>query len=538
MARPTFPTAVTELLDFLQRPSSYPDQVESVEMRETHISWVFLAGSHAYKLKKPVRFDFLDFSSGKLRKQACDAEVSLNRRLSPSVYCGVVPIRRTKTGSLAIGRQVGDGQVGDEQVGDGQVVDWLVKMKRLDDERTLDAVLTRSHDITEWKPPVQSAATYLAQFYTTQAPVTVRTSEFRTGFRRHVDDNERQLLEITTSEADHDSVRLIHSAQRRFLVTHRDVFDNRARDGRIVDGHGDLRPEHLYLYPQPLVIDCIEFNIEYRTNDIADELSFLAMECDRLGAQSVGRILFDEYARLSNDRPPPSLVAFYKSYRACVRAKVAALRSQQQTRSAANSSLRAEHDYLRLAQRYIRDLGPPLILLVGGLMGTGKSTLAEQLGRLLSAKVLRSDIVRRSTKPEPSESHFGEGKYSKGARMETYRALMAAAADALARNNTVILDATFSLREMRQLAVALTDRCGAALVQVECTCPPEVAMDRIADRIQSGGSASEAMPEFYAFQAAEADPPLASVPLVKVDTTLALGRQEEIVLKQVQCVIS
>jgi hypothetical protein len=359
--------------------------------------------------------------------------------------------------------------------------------------------------------------------------------------QRHVDENEHELLQIVSSSADYDSIRRVHASQKRFLVTHRDVFDDRVRDGRIVDGHGDLRPEHIYLYNRPLVIDCIEFNAEYRTNDIVDELAFLAMECDRLGDRSVGYTLFDAYACASNDIPLAQLVTFYKAYRACVRAKVAALRSQQQRPQQASSSLQSEHDYLHLAEDYTDELGPRLILLVGGLMGTGKSTLAEQLGKLLSAEVIHSDMLREQ--PPSAEANqdispqFGKGNYALEARMETYKSLMAEAASSFVRNDVVVLDATFCTTATRGLALDLARSCGAELLQLECTCPRDIAIGRIADRISAGGSSSEALPEFYDLQAAEAASALPSTALVKVDTTLSRRRQEEIVLAQVRNVI-
>ena len=521
-----------ELLEFLQRPSSYPHDPESVEIRETHISWVFLAGRYAYKLKKPVRFDFLDFSTCELRRQACQAELRLNRRLSPSVYLAVVPICRHRTGRLSIGGE------------QGVVADWLVKMRRLDDDRTLESLLSAtanndSGNADGLDGQISALADHLAQFYATQAPVTVRTTEFREQLRRHVDENEHQLLQIAPTDDDGNLIRRIHSSQKRFLVTHHDTFDNRVRDGRIVDGHGDLRPDHVYLYNRPFVIDCIEFNAEYRANDIADELAFLAMECDRLGSGCVGRQLFDAYTRVSQDIPSNRLVAFYKSYRACVRAKVLALRSKQQRLPNAKKSARAEHEYLKLAEGYTRDIGPRLVLTVGGLMGTGKSTLADQLKSLLSAEVVSSDVIRQGVRTTPAEGPqpFGEGDYSPQIRLQTYQAMVAAARETFDRAHTVILDATFATTAMRQLAAELAMSCDAKLLQVECTCPRDVAISRIKERMSVGKSTSEALPEHYDQQAAESDPPLSNLPQVNVDTTLALGRQEAIVMEQVELVI-
>ncbi len=531
MKQPIIDDAVTELLEFLQRPSSYPQRPSHVELRETHISWVYLAGRYAYKLKKPVRFDFLDFSTPELRKIACDAEIRLNRRLSPSVYRAVVSIRRSKAGRLTL-------------TGDGEVVDWLVKMRRLDDTRTLRALLLDRRQVAASEDALRGVATHLARFYAEQAPLTIRTADFRCQLERHIEENEQQLVALATN-GDHglhvDTIRRIHHAQKRFLVTHQPLFDNRVRDGRIVDGHGDLRPEHIYLYPEPLVIDCIEFNQEYRANDIVDELAFLAMECNRLDEWSVDGILFAAYQEASHDVAPPRLIDFYKSYRACVRAKVASLRSVQQTAPQSTTSRQAEREYLELADGYADHLGPRVILLIGGLMGTGKSTLADHLATFLAADVVRSDVVRQQPGSAAADgappAEFGTGRYSPEARTRVYRACLAQVAERLAGNHLVILDATFTSRAMRRLALELAEAWDARLLQVECHCLRETALKRIAERVRQGNSASEALPEHYDLQAAEAESPLPSVPLVRVDSTLALGRQAAIVLEYLQGVL-
>ncbi len=528
MKQPIVDDAVTELLHFLRRPSSYPQHPSEVTQRETHISWVFLAGRYAYKLKKPVRFDFLDFSTREQRKRACEAEVRLNRRLSANVYRGVIPICRSKGGRLTLG-------------GDGEVVDWLVKMRRLDEGRTLHALLMDRRRVGEIEETLRTVAAQLAKFYAAQAPLMVRTADFRRRLERHVDENERQLVACATpgdGDVHVDSIHRIHSAQKRFLVTHQQLFDNRVRDGRIVDGHGDLRPEHIYLYAEPIIIDCIEFNDEYRANDIVDELAFLAVECNRLGEFTADRLLFDAYQQVSLEMPPPRLIAFYKTYRACVRAKVAALRSGQQQVPESVQSSEAVRGYLQLAERYADDLGPRVILLVGGLMGTGKSTLADHLASFLSADLVRSDEVRQQQESSPANrtlpAAYGTGRYSPAARRHVYEACMTEVARRLAGNHLVILDATFTSRGMRRLAQELAETWDARLLQVECRCPREIALGRIEQRAHEGTSASEALPEHYDLQAKEAEPPLPTLPLVMIDTTLALGRQAAIVLEHLQ----
>ncbi len=519
----------SKIVEFLSQPAAYPANVAHVELRETHISWVFLTGQYAYKLKKPVRFDFLDFSTLELRKQACDSELRLNRRLSSGVYLRVVPIYQDADGRLSL-----DGSPDATR----QIIDWVVKMRQLDDGKSFDGLLKRKARDGSLDVPVRAVATHLARFYSAQAPLTVRTTEFRENLRRHIGENQHDLSRTSTGESESNSINFVHSCQLRYLTTHECIFDNRVRDGRVVDGHGDLRPEHIYANHPTQVIDCIEFNSDYRSNDICDELSFLAMECDRLGANSVGRVLFDEYTATSDDCPPKGLIAFYKAYRACVRAKVAALRSQQQTTTAADVSQRVEHEYLSLAEGYVSGFTPRMVLLVGGLMGSGKSTLAEYIAKGLSAEMISSDIVRRQVAVKTSNRvavpGYGTGSYSMASRLANYRTLMSQAESAMVRNGTVVLDATFSTQAMRKIAVEFAESWRALLIQVECLCPRDVALERIAGRAARGDSASDAQPEYYDLQLQHAEPALSGVPLVEVDTTLAVGHQYSIVLEHLR----
>jgi len=292
-----------QLVSSLQNP---------VELIETHISWVFLTDRFAYKLKKPVRFGFLDFSTKELRRQACENEVNLNGRLAPGVYLGVVPIVKAAHNELAIG-------------GKGIPVDWVVKMKRLPANAALD-VLIREGRIGA--PEIEQLAETLSAFYVNLPPVMVTVEDFRRSIERHVTANRIELAS-DDHHLDKTEIRRVYEAQLRVLKLAPELLDDRVCNGRIVEGHGDLRPEHIYFTPSPVIIDCIEFSQEFRTLDVADELAFLSMECDMLGTTDITRPIFERYAEQSGDHPAWQLVNFYRLYRACVRAKVCALRAQQ-----------------------------------------------------------------------------------------------------------------------------------------------------------------------------------------------------------------
>ena len=292
---------------FLLSPSSYPEETSEVELKETHISWVYLTDRYVYKQKKPVRFEFLDFSTPEQRKRYCEQEFMLNRRLSPEVYLGVIPVSCDAAGNYHLNQGT-------------NTVEWLVKMKRLDDANTLEHLilnegLTATH--------IQHLSRRLTTFYSGQAPAMVRSSEFLRRLNQHAFANRNDLL-ISLTDAE-NAIHFATNAQLRCLSMESDYFVQRVADGRVVDGHGDLRPEHIYFHrSKPLIIDCIEFNAEYRTNDVVDELAFLTMECDRLGSKDVGESLLEAYLKEGTDDPKPFLSTFYKCYRACVRAKVSA----------------------------------------------------------------------------------------------------------------------------------------------------------------------------------------------------------------------
>jgi len=297
---------IGQSVEALRRPETYPERPARIEAIETHMSWVFLTDLYAYKLKKPVRYEFLDFSTIDARRHDCEEELRLNRRLALPVYLGVVPLRRHPDGSLRVG-------------GPGELVDWLVKMRRLPADRTLQEAIR----IGSWtEDEVRRVASLLSAFYKDARPLYLGFAEYRERFKKDVLAN---LAELRRPEhgLQADQVQRVHEAQLDFLECRSDLLYARIRDHHIVEGHGDLRPEHIYLGDEPLITDCLEFNLQFRTLDPADDLAFLAMECERLGAPSIEPLLFDTYREITSDRPPKALIQFYKSVRAGLRAKLA-----------------------------------------------------------------------------------------------------------------------------------------------------------------------------------------------------------------------
>ena len=297
--------ALAAKVEFLSRPEAYELRPASVVRRETHMSWVFLAGSEVYKLKKPVRFPYLDFSTLERREAACRAELRLNRRLAPDVYIGVVPLVE-RAGRLSIG-------------GEGATVDWLVKMKRLDERFMLDAIV-ESGTLTIGQ--LDRLVETLTLFYRSATPVNLPPAIHLADWTRSLDYNKRVLLD-PRFRVPSGLIHQLDMAQRRFLKTCGGRIAARLRHRRIVDGHGDLRPEHIWLDDRVRIIDCLEFNARLRINDPLDEIAFLALECERLGAKWAGDYLRRRMTHILRDGPTEELFTFYYCHRAMLRARLA-----------------------------------------------------------------------------------------------------------------------------------------------------------------------------------------------------------------------
>ena len=297
--------SLADKIAFLMRGDSYSPLAREVVRRETHMSEVFLADGSAYKLKKPVRFPYLDFSTLERREAVCRAELRLNRRLAADVYRGVVALTHSPSG-LAIG-------------GPGKIVDWLVVMNRLDDAKMLDRVIGEKR-LHRWQ--LDRVAAVLVQFYRRARAVFVSPAMYRIQLWKSLAYNRRILLD-PRFDLPAGTVRTIDALQRRFLAERGALIAARVRTRCIVDGHGDLRPEHIWLGDPVRIIDCLEFNASLRMVDPLDELAFLCVECERLGADWAGEYLRRRVARALHDGHADELFLFYRCHRATLRARLA-----------------------------------------------------------------------------------------------------------------------------------------------------------------------------------------------------------------------
>lgn len=297
--------SLAEKVAFLRRPDSYAQPPIEVEVIETHMSWVFLTDTHVYKLKKPVRRDFVDFSTLELRRRNCEDELRLNRRLAPDVYLAVVPLVLTAEGRLRLG-------------GAGEPCEWLVRMRRLAREHMLDAAIRTG---TVDPARLRAVALILSGFYRRALPVPLSADAYCSRLKRDIRDN-LAALDAAHFGLDGGQLAGVAAALHGYAEHSAVILTERVHAGRIIEGHGDLRPEHICLAPPPLIIDCLEFNRELRILDPADELAYLALECEYVDAAWIGEVVLARYREIAGDTPPATLIAFYKTARALLRTKL------------------------------------------------------------------------------------------------------------------------------------------------------------------------------------------------------------------------
>lgn len=471
----------TQLIDKLLEPERYPHPVETVALHETHANWVLLAGEYAYKIKKPVNFGFLDFSSPEQRRFYCEEEIRLNRRLAPELYHRVVPI----TGSPTDPRPDGD----------GTAFEHAVLMTRFDPQECLDERLARGEvtrgeldrlavDIARFHAEIPAASP--SEEYGDLDALHRQVTENFTDSRERIDPEHRELL----AEVEDMS----HAAFEQL----RERLERRRENGRVRECHGDLHLGNLVHYEGRVrAFDCIEFNPELRWVDTASETAFLLMDLAFRGRPDLAARWRNRYLEWSGDYDSVPTLGFFKAYRAMVRAKVALLAAEQKSVNdpAHTHQQTLAGNYLRTAWRALQaDTGQ--ILITHGLSGCGKSHIALGLTETLPALRLRSDVERkRLFGLDPlteSRSDLGGGIYTEEATRQTYERLATLATELARSGETVIVDATFLARGPRRRLREAAGDAGVPFTILNLQAPRPVLEERIRQRQAAGGDASEA----------------------------------------------
>ncbi|HSD11415.1 MAG TPA: AAA family ATPase [Candidatus Binatia bacterium] len=492
------------LVEALAQPNFYPHCPPSVEIRQTHISWVFLAGNFVYKLKKPVRFRFLDYSRREQRLESCLAEVRLNRRLAPAVYLGVVAVRRSD-GGFALGSV--------DELG-GEAEDYLVAMRRLPEEEMLDRRLAQG---TAGAAELDRVAAKLVAFHAA-CPDRGEAYGSREVIAETVLGNLAECESVIGDGRFASRVLDLRRYLEAFLEKHGELLWRRASGGKIRDGHGDLRAEHICLNAALDIFDCVEFSERLRSTDVTSEVAFLAMDLDFLGFPGLAEGFARAYAEASGDRELHTLLEFYRCHRALVRAKVEILRSREPEVGAAarEEARQAARRYFRLAARYARGRRPPELVVVCGLSGTGKSTVAQVVGDLSGFAILNSDLTRKRLARVPlfqhSDPQSARSLYAADSTRRTYAALFEGARESLAAGRGVVLDATFLDPADRREALAVARAANVPVTFFECRAREEEVLRRLRDRQKRPDEVSDATEEIYLRQRAEATPITVSAP--------------------------
>lgn len=505
--------AVSPVLEALRRPDAYPECPRRVEERHSHISWVFLVDDLVYKVKKPVRLSFVDYSTLERRRHFCHEEVRLNRRLAPRVYLGVSPIVR-RDARLVVEA------VDDAPAAAPAAEEYAVRMRRLPDDRMLDRRLEREGAAAV---PVAALARRLSDFHRLCSHGDGERLGSAEAIRRMVVDNLREtdvFVGDTLRRADRER---IERDALTFVEERRALLEHRAALGFVREGHGDLRPEHVCLLPDEIVVfDCLEFDQRLRTGDLASEIAFLTMEIDFLGFPDLSEDLARVYAACAEDTDLEWLLPFYAAYRAHVRGKVETLKSRDTELPAARRASARENAkrYFRLAARYTRGPLPPAVVAVLGLSGSGKSTVARLASELSGFVVYSSDVLRKEI-ARGAQRAEAEDLYSPALTRRIYEALRERAARRLAAGRGVIVDATFQHEAERRALAELAARAGVELVFIECRAREGEIRRRLDERTARGDSVSDATWKVYLSQRDRFAPfvPMAGSRHVAVDTT-------------------
>lgn len=474
-----------DLIDGLSRPEAWPRLQERVEVVQTHASVVFLGDEEVHKLKKPVDFGFLDYSSLEKRRRCCEAEVRLNRRLAEDVYLGVVPVTEGPAG-LRFG-------------GEGEALEWAVRMRRLPEERTFRSLL---EDGALEAGTLERFARRLARFFAAAGagPEVQELARFAV-----VERNCLENFETARSRAgglvDETVFARFEELTRRELARRHSAIERRAEEGLARDGHGDLRLDHAYLLEdgELLVVDCIEFNERFRFQDPACDVAFLVMELEFAGCHDLAESFAAAFFGVSDDAEGAALLPLYTAYRHAVRAKVRGLQAEEAEvpeaeRASAAAAARA-HWLAGLATLAPPDERPVLVL-VGGPPASGKSTLARGLAERDGFERISSDETRKRLAglhpDEEAAASWGEGIYAPEWTERTYAACLRLARESLESGGRVVVDASFREDSHRRAFVELARSLGLRVLWLDCELDARTAAARLRARSADAADASDA----------------------------------------------
>lgn len=488
------------LIQQMLQPGFYPHPVtEPIQLIQTHISYVLLTGEYSYKVKKPVNFGFLDFSTLGQRRHFCQEELRLNRRLSPRLYLAVVPI----TGDAAQYQLALDPQSPDE------VVEYAVQMRQFEQEQLFSHLFEQGALTLE---QMQTLGKLVASFHTTAATnAEIQAFGDVQAVRAVAEDNYQTSLPYVGRAQTQTQLTQTQAFTEDFFKAHRDWFAQRQAEGKIRECHGDLHLNNVCRYQDQIqVFDCIEFNQEFRRTDVMYDAAFMVMDLEFQGRPDLANAFLNAYLEQTGDYWGAALLPLYLSMRAYIRAKVGSLmlddpgipetqKQQAQERAAA---------YYHLAWEYTQR-SPGKIFLMSGLSGSGKTTVARQIAQKINAVHIRSDAVRKQLAGIPLDQRgdqdgaYGSGIYSPEMTQKTYDRLLELGIFLAQQGLPVIMDAKYDRQDLRQDAIAQAQANQVPIQILHCTAPMDVLQARLQAR---QGDIADATADLLADQKQTAEP--------------------------------
>lgn len=508
----------------LLKPQAYPEPTTRVDLLQTHVSFLFLTDTNVYKVKKPVDFGFLNFTTLDRRRFYCNEEVRLNRRLCPDIYLGVVEVRDSPDGACF--------------TGNGTLLDYAVKMKRLPEEKMLHRLIA-DNSITEEQMERVGKAIGRFHLEAERGDDIGRYGE-STAIRHNWNENFQQLQPYSANLLHPKDMAVVGDWGNRFLEAGSERFAARVLKGFIRDCDGDIHLDNICISDTICIFDCIEFNSRFRYSDTAADIAFLLMDLDFHGRSNLGDIVLKSYLSVTRDDGALPLIPFYKAYRAMVRCKVECFRlndPQIPDHEKEAARLRAAA-YLHLARRYaFHDLLPLSLILTCGLMGSGKSTVATAISSAVGVTVFSSDRVRKELAGVPEGARhvaeYDSGIYRPELNARTYEELLLRAEREIAGGRSVIIDATFRRRSDRSLFRSLADRYGATCFVIVTECRDDVAKQRLDERQLRPDEISDGRWELYNRQRSEFEQPQGDeANLIFADTSRPINDTIDTILEE------
>jgi aminoglycoside phosphotransferase family enzyme/predicted kinase len=500
------------LVQALLKPGVYPHPVRRVELIQTHISYVFLTDEHVYKIKKPVDFGFLNYSTLDKRRYYCHQEVKLNSLLCEDMYLGVVPIRQRGKRFVVSGKE-------------GHAVEYAVWMRRLPEDRMLNRLIERGKAT---KQMVERVADKLIPFHqktSATSPAIARYGDWAIRYNHR--ENVEQWTPYVSRTLTPEQHAICVAYGEAFFARKQDVLERRVKQLRIRRSHADLRSDAICIENGICIFDAVEFNRRINLLDIARDVGFLQMDLQYRERPDLAEAFVHRYQKIADDPDLREVLPFYAYYSACVRGKVENFLldipsiSPKEKREATERALR----YFELACEYAKTLPPATLVVMCGLSGSGKSTAAKDLARPLKATIISSDLVRkRLAGIDPKTKvldEFRAGLYSAAMTKKTYAAMLDHARDLLIRGKSVILDATFQRRDERRATMRLAREAGAQFACVLAEASESATRTRLGTRLAKGRDPSDARWEIYLGQKRRFQPPTELPPerLITVDTS-------------------